>query len=81
MSATPPESSAGSGSATPAAGIIEVTDKDLPLHCPMARTPVWSYHPRVFLQFAPVAGSGAPTVKCPYCGTVYAFKGTALPKH
>jgi uncharacterized Zn-finger protein len=67
--------------ATQSAQSIDVTEKDLPLHCPMARTPLWSYHPRVFLQFSIHAGDGAPRVKCPYCGTDYVFKGAALPGH
>ena len=41
--------------------VIEVTERDLPLHCPTPRTPVWSYHPRVFLD---VAEEGE--VRCPY---------------
>jgi uncharacterized Zn-finger protein len=49
---------------------IEVGERDLPLHCPTARTPVWSYHPRVFLD---VAQEGE--VRCPYCGTLYVYKG------
>lgn len=53
---------------------IEVTEKDLPLHCPMPRTPVWCYHPRVFLQVA-TAGQA----RCPYCGTLYLYRG-APPK-
>lgn len=53
---------------------IEVTEKDLPLHCPMPRTPVWCYHPRVFLQVA-----AAGQARCPYCGTVYLYRG-APPK-
>ncbi len=55
---------------------IEVTAADLPLHCPMPRTPLWSYHPRVFLKVG-----DAPEVKCPYCGTVYVFKGPAPAGH
>jgi uncharacterized Zn-finger protein len=62
-----------------AAQTIEVKEKDLPLHCPMSRTPLWSYHPRVFLQFAAPPGDAPPTVRCPYCGTLYIYKG-ALPK-
>ena len=27
---------------------IEVTVKDLPLHCPMPDAPLWARHPRVF---------------------------------
>ena len=54
--------------------IIEVTEQDLPLHCPMPRTPVWSYHPRVFLDVA-----AAGEIRCPYCSTVYVYQG-AKPK-
>ena len=32
--------------------VVEVTERDLPLHCPTPQTPVWSYHPRVFLDVA-----------------------------
>jgi len=69
--------SASDSAATQSAQSIDVTEKDLPLHCPMPRTPLWSYHPRVFLQFGGHGGEGAPSVKCPYCGTVYVFKGAA----
>ena len=53
---------------------IEVTAKNLPLHCPMPDAPLWDRHPRVFLD---VAGEGHAT--CPYCGAKYVFKGE-LPK-
>ena len=52
---------------------VEITERDLPVHCPMPRTPVWSYHPRVYLTL--VGGEA----KCPYCGMVYAYTG-APPK-
>ena len=51
---------------THTAPTIEIGADDLPLHCPTAQTPGWSYHPRVFLD---IADTGE--VKCPYCGTVY----------
>ena len=54
--------------------LIEVTERDLPLHCPMPRTPVWSYHPRVFLDVAE-----AGETRCPYCSTLYVYRG-AKPK-
>jgi uncharacterized Zn-finger protein len=50
---------------------VEVTSTDLPLHCPTPATPVWSMHPRVFLD---VTRTG--DILCPYCGTRYVFKGT-----
>jgi uncharacterized Zn-finger protein len=49
--------------------VIELTGKDLPLHCPTAEVAQWSSHPRVFLD---VAKTGH--VSCPYCGTRYALK-------
>jgi uncharacterized Zn-finger protein len=57
--------------------VIEVAETDLPLHCPMPRTPVWCYHPRVFLD---VVGAGG-AVLCPYCGTRYVYRGEAPRGH
>jgi uncharacterized Zn-finger protein len=45
--------------------LLEVSD--LPLHCPMPKSPLWSEHPRVFLSFDPVTGQA----KCPYCSAQY----------
>lgn len=45
---------------------VEVTQKDLPLSCPMLGQSLWNAHPRVFL---PVAEAGR--VVCPYCSTEY----------
>jgi uncharacterized Zn-finger protein len=56
---------------------IEVSAKDLPLHCPTAEVALWSSHPRVFLD---VAKTGQ--VACPYCGTKYKLKaGEVLVHH
>ncbi len=52
--------------------LIEVTEKDLPLHCPMPSMTLWDSHPRVFL---PVEEKGEAL--CPYCGTLYIYKGSA----
>lgn len=49
-----------------AAQTVTVTQDDMPLHCPSAKTPLWSMHPRVFLD---IVDTGS--VKCPYCGTLY----------
>ena len=54
---------------------VEVTEKQLPLHCPMPGAPLWSRHPRVFLD---VAKTGRAL--CPYCGTKFLYKG-AKPSH
>ncbi|HMV55113.1 MAG TPA: zinc-finger domain-containing protein [Rhodocyclaceae bacterium] len=49
---------------------VDVTAKDLPLHCPRPGAPLWARHPRVFLD---VLKSGEAL--CPYCGTRYTFSG------
>jgi uncharacterized Zn-finger protein len=49
---------------------VEVGEKDLPLHCPTPKSPVWNMHPRVFLDVAE-----AGKMLCPYCGTLYVYKG------
>ena len=54
---------------------IEVTEKDLPVHCPLPGAPLWSRHPRIFLDVP-----NGQTL-CPYCGTQYVYKGTAPKGH
>ncbi len=49
--------------------VVELDGKDLPAFCPNKAMPIWSSHPRVFLDFA--ANGEA---KCPYCSTVYKLK-------
>ncbi len=50
--------------------VVEVGAKDLQapgvVFCPNPKMPLWSHHPRVFLD---VGASGES--RCPYCGTVY----------
>ncbi|MBM3369109.1 MAG: zinc-finger domain-containing protein [Betaproteobacteria bacterium] len=53
---------------------VEVTEKDLPLHCPLPGAPLWARHPRVYLD---VVKKGE--MLCPYCGTKFLYKG-AVPK-
>lgn len=56
---------------------IEVTAKDLPLHCPTGETALWCSHPRVFLD---VVATGSAL--CPYCGTKYRLKaGEVIKQH
>ena len=43
-----------------------VTQKDLPLSCPMPDMPAWNAHPRVYLS---IEESGE--AKCPYCGASF----------
>jgi len=51
---------------------IEVSEDDLPLHCPMPSMLLWNSHPRVYL---PIENTGEAL--CPYCGTHYKLKGGA----
>jgi uncharacterized Zn-finger protein len=55
---------------------VEVTQQQLPLHCPLPGAPLWARHPRVFLD---VATEG--TARCPYCGTLYVYKGAPVKGH
>lgn len=56
--------------------VVELEAKDLPAHCPNPAMPLWSTHPRVFLDFA--ANGQA---RCPYCGTRYALKAGTVAGH
>jgi len=51
---------------------IEVGAKDLPVFCPNPRMPLWSSHPRVFLDIEETGNAS-----CPYCGTRYVLAGGA----
>jgi uncharacterized Zn-finger protein len=53
---------------------VEVSAEALPLFCPPPSVDLWSAHPRVAI---PVEKLGEAS--CPYCGTLYKFKGE-LPK-
>jgi uncharacterized Zn-finger protein len=56
---------------------VEIDGKDLPAFCPNPAMPIWSGHPRVYLDMGPDGET-----KCPYCGTVYRLKpGTAVHAH
>jgi uncharacterized Zn-finger protein len=55
---------------------VELDAKDLPAYCPNPAMPLWSSHPRVFLDFGPDG-----VAKCPYCGTVYRLKPGAAQAH
>ena len=54
--------------ARPAEAIIKVSQKDLPLSCPMPGMHLWNSHPKVYLA---IEEEGR--VKCPYCGATYAL--------
>ncbi|HEY5569121.1 MAG TPA: zinc-finger domain-containing protein [Gammaproteobacteria bacterium] len=49
-----------------AAKIYKVTRADLPLHCPLPGTYLWSSHPKVYLA---IEATGR--AKCPYCSASY----------
>jgi len=55
---------------------IEVTAKDLPLSCPMPNMSMWNAHPKVVI---PLTQDGE--ARCPYCGTLYRFKGELPDPH
>ena len=55
---------------------VFVTPKDLPVFCPNPAMPLWSSHPRVFLD---ITDEGE--AKCPYCGTIYILRGPAAGGH
>ncbi|MEI2416675.1 zinc-finger domain-containing protein [Orrella sp. JC864] len=56
---------------------IEVGAESLPVYCPGPDAPVWSMHPRVFLD---VTKTGSAS--CPYCGATYTLKpGTVVHGH
>lgn len=52
--------------------LVDVQPGELPVFCPNPRMPLWSSHPRVFLD---VAATGETS--CPYCGTRYRLAGGA----
>lgn len=63
--------------ATQATNTVELDGKDLPAYCPHSAMPIWSSHPRVYLDLAHTGEA-----KCPYCGTVYKLKpGTVVKGH
>ncbi len=56
---------------------IELDGHDLPAHCPHPSMPIWSAHPRVYLDLA-----HASQATCPYCGTHYQLKpGSVVSAH
>lgn len=69
--ARPPAAPAG------AAAVVELGAADLPAFCPNRKMPVWSSHPRVFLD---VVHTGRAL--CPYCSTEYRLDPAAkVPGH
>ena len=59
--------------AAPGAAVVEVLAADLQgqgvVYCPNPKMPLWSTHPRVFIDVTGENGG-----RCPYCSTVYRLK-------
>lgn len=47
-------------------GVVDVDPCDLPAFCPNPKMPLWSSHPRVYLEL-----SQKGEAMCAYCGTWY----------
>lgn len=57
--------------------VVELSPEDLPAVCPNSRMPLWSSHPRVFLDVV-----NEREAMCPYCGTRYHLQpGTRIHDH
>lgn len=59
-------------SSTPTApepDIIYVGADDLPVYCPGPNSPLWSMHPRIYIE---VTKTGV--AKCQYCSAQYALR-------
>jgi len=68
---TTAEKPAGAG--TPQTSRVhEVTQADLPLHCPTPEMSLWNSHPRVYL---PIEAGGEAV--CPYCGAKFLLEDQA----
>lgn len=50
----------------PLSEVIEVSESDLPVYCPGPHSPLWSMHPRVYIDT-----SKTDTASCPYCSATY----------
>ena len=48
----------------------ELSESQLPAHCPMPGSSTWNSHPRVYL---PVKENGGSAI-CPYCSAEYVLK-------
>jgi uncharacterized Zn-finger protein len=56
--------------------VVELKEQDLPAYCPNPAMPLWSSHPRVFLDF-----DAHGEARCPYCGTRYRIDASVINKH
>lgn len=49
--------------------VILISASDLPLYCPGPKAPLWSMHPRVYIE---IQKKGSAV--CPYCSANYQLK-------
>ncbi len=54
--------------------VVEIDASDLPAFCPNPKMPLWSSHPRVYLELR-----GTGKAMCSYCGTRYRLAPGAVP--
>src|SRR5699024_12721998 len=48
---------------TKAIDVVYVDESDLPVYCPGPNSPLWSMHPRVYIEI-----ETTKKAHCPYCG-------------
>ena len=58
----------------PDATVVLVRADNLPVFCPNPAMPLWSSHPRVYLDL-----DADGMTSCPYCGTRYRLEGERRP--
>lgn len=54
--------------------VIYVGAEDLPLYCPGPKSPLWSMHPRIYIELAKTG-----TAKCQYCSATYQIREGETP--
>ena len=57
----------------PAREVVELDGTDLPAYCPNPKMPLWSSHPRVYLDV-----THGKAAQCPYCSTTYRLAPGAI---
>ncbi|HLS16632.1 MAG TPA: zinc-finger domain-containing protein [Paenalcaligenes sp.] len=56
---------------TKAIDVVYVDESDLPVYCPGPNSPLWSMHPRVYIEI-----ETSKKAQCPYCGAQYQLRHT-----
>lgn len=49
--------------------VVYVNPDELPVYCPGPNAPLWSMHPRVYIEI-----EANKTAHCPYCGAAYQLR-------